>query len=386
MSGKLTNLFDWEGMMEDPTRRGLLGMGMGLLGSSGYSRVPVSLGQALSRGFLQGLDQSGQAHQARLAVDAQRAAQAEAAAKRAKAEFEQELMLERFGFEKAKFAHTQAKDARLAALQDRMVKHLAPSVVPASVPPSGVTGSPASESVRQPGEAFPSAFPLTAEQAMAMKAVGLPDFTDDVAADRRLQLDKKKFAHTQAKDARDFDYKRNEKRIDQLREKWQTMAEMPTRYQRLLDAEALLDEGIYSGSWPERLVHSLKNVIPMDREGLARTEAFVSLMGREALEVVKQLGSGTAISDADRIYAQEIAGGSLETSERGLRKILAIAKREMARTGERWNTQLPNRLKGMEDYFPEDLRVRLPGQGGQGSQPKAPEAMTNEELNKTLGL
>lgn len=418
MSGQFANLFDFEGLMDDPMRRGMLGMGASLLGDSGYSRVPVTLGQALGRGFLQGLDQYGEGRKARLAADAKRALETEKAAKRAKAQFEQDLMLEKFGFEKAKFAHTQAKDAQLQAVRDRLLKRLLPSVASAPpVPPVAPgpapavntvgghqpampvpdpamaapavdgTGSPG-EPVGQTGVGNPPGFPLSAEQAMAMKAAGLPDFTDDVAAHRRHQFDEKKLAYQQEKDARDFDYKLNEKRIDGLRVDRGELADMPARYQRLLDAEALIDQGIYSGSWPQRVAYSLNQFIPMDREGLARTEAFVSLMGREALEIVKQLGSGTAISDADRIYAQEIAGGSLATSERGLRKILGIAKREMNRRAQAWNTQLPNRLKGMEQFFPEDLRVTLPAGDapGQALPLKAPGEMTDDELNKALGL
>lgn len=414
MSGEFRNLFDWDGLMDDPKRRGMLGMGMSLLGDSGYSRVPVTLGQALGRGFLQGLDQYGQGREAHLAADARRAAEAEAEAKQAQAQFEQDLALKRFGLKRDKFKHEQAESKR----QDRLLMRFfgpkvasgpvvspessgpAPAIMPTResgpaqmipadgmpVPPVSATGSPVAEPVGQPAGA--GDFSLTPQQAMAMKAVGLPDFTDDVSAHRRHQFDEKKLAYQQKKDVQDFHYKTHEKRIDQLRGDWAALSEMPARYQRLLDAEQLIDEGIYSGSWPERTFHSLNKFIPMDRQGLARTEAFFALMGREVLEIIKGLGAGTGLSDADREYAGNVAGGNIELSEAGLRKIIGVGKKAIKSSVETWNTGLPNRQKGVADYFPENLNVTLPGLGGSGpAEPaKPPSEMTDDELRRDLGL
>ncbi|MEW8305645.1 MAG: hypothetical protein G8D88_00930 [gamma proteobacterium symbiont of Ctena orbiculata] len=355
MSGRFANLFDWDGMMTDPNRRAMLGMGMSLLGDSGYSRVPVTLSQALGRGFLQGLDQHGQAKQARLAAEARQVEQAEAQARRAEAQFKQDLMRERLGFEQNKFSHQQAKDREAAVQRARLLGLLGPRG--SAEPPGRVPPGPSAPSGGQQG------FPLTPRDAMAMKAAGLPDFTDDVADHQRQQLAQQKFAYQQKKDDKDFHYKINEKRINDLRTAHDALRDNLASYPLLEEAEALLDQGIYSGSLSERMKHFVNKHFPMNRDKLARTEEFVSLMGRRVLATIKQLGSGTAISNADLIFTQEIEGQSLEISGPGLKKIIEIAKGEIRNSLNRWNEDLPNRQRGLEDYFPESMNFEVPGQG-----------------------
>lgn len=412
MSGQFANLFDWDGMMADPNRRAMLGMGMSLLGDSGYSRVPVTLSQALGRGFLQGLDQHGQAEQAQLAAEARRVEQAEAQARRAEAQFKQDLMRERLGFEQNKFRHQQAKDREAAAQRARLLGLLgprgsagppgpsAPSGIappgpsappdhnsdPARIDLTGGAGSPSVESV--PGPAGPGdpgsqqGFPLTSREAMALKAAGLPDFTDDVADHQRQQLAQQKFAYQQKKDDKDFHYKINEKRINDLRTAHDELRDALASYPVLEEAEALLDQGIYSGSLFDRVTHFFNIQIPMNRDKLARTEAYVSVMGRRVLATIKQLGSGTAISNADLIFTQEIEGQSLDVSGPGLKKIIEIAKGEIRNRLNRWNEDLPNRQRGLEAYFPESMNFEVPGQ----AEPAKPvDQWTDEELLESLG-
>ncbi|MEW8389908.1 MAG: hypothetical protein AB2660_20545 [Candidatus Thiodiazotropha sp.] len=411
MSGRFANLFDWDGMMTDPNRRAMLGMGMSLLGDSGYSRVPVTLSQALGRGFLQGLDQHGQAKQARLAAEARQVEQAEAQARRAEAQFKQDLMRERLGFEQNKFSHQQAKDREAEAQRARLLGLLGPRgsagppglSAPSGIAPPGpsappdhnpdparidLTGGTGSPGEPVPGPAGPGdpgsqqGFPLTPRDAMALKAVGLPDFTDDVADHQRQQLAQQKFAYQQKKDDKDFHYKINEKRINDLRTAHDELRDALASYPVLEEAEALLDQGIYSGSLFDRVTHFFNINIPMNRDKLARTEAYVSLMGRRVLAAVRQLGSGTAISNVDLIFTQEIEGQSLEISVPGLKKIIGIAKEEIRNSLKRWNEDLPNRQRGLEAYFPESMNFEVPGQ----AEPAKPvDQWTDEELLENLG-
>ncbi|MES9825469.1 MAG: hypothetical protein ABW127_13670 [Candidatus Thiodiazotropha endolucinida] len=412
MSDRFANLFDWDGMMTDPNRRAMLGMGMSLLGDSGYSRVPVTLSQALGRGFLQGLDQHGQAKQAQLAAEARQVEQAEAEARRAEAQFKQDLMRERLGFKQNKFSHEQAKDRQVAAQRARLLGLLgprgsagppgpsAPSGIappgpsappahnpdPARIDLTGGTGSPSVESV--PGPARPAdpggqqGFPLTPREAMALKAVGLPDFTDDVAEHQRQQLAQQKFAYQQKKDDKDFHYKINEKRINDLRSSHDQLQDALASYPVLEEAETMLDQGIYSGSLFDRVTHFFNINIPMNRDKLARTEAYVSVMGRRVLATIKQLGSGTAISNADLLFTQEIEGQSLDVSGPGLKKIIEIAKGEIRNRLKHWNEDLPNRQRGIEAYFPESMSFEVPGQA-ESAQPV--DQWTDEELLEYLG-
>ncbi|MCW4267820.1 MAG: hypothetical protein N0E56_14415 [Candidatus Thiodiazotropha endolucinida] len=423
MSGRFANLFDWDGMMADPNRRAMLGMGMSLLGDSGYSRVPVTLSQALGRGFLQGLDQHGKAKKAQLAAEARQVEQAEAEARRAEAQFKQDLMREKLGFEQNKFRHQQAKDREAAAQRARLLGLLGPRgsagppgrVPPGPSAPSGIappgpsappdhnpdpartdlTGGTGSPGEPVPGPAGPGdpggqqGFPLTSREAMALKAAGLPDFTDDVADHQRQQLAQQKFAYQQKKDDKDFHYKINEKRINDLRTAHDALRDALASYPVLEEAEALLDQGIYSGSMSERMKHYINKKIPMNRDKLARTEAYVSVMGRRVLATIKQLGSGTAISNADLIFTQEIEGQSLDVSIPGLKKIIEIAKGEIRSRLKRWNEDLPNRQRGLEAYFPESMNFEVPGQGaaaGVGAGPRIDVSrdMPDEELDGLL--
>ncbi|MEW8540151.1 MAG: collagen-like protein [Candidatus Thiodiazotropha endolucinida] len=379
---------------------------MSLLGDSGYSRVPVTLSQALGRGFLQGLDQHGQAEQAQLAAEARRVEQAEAEARRAEAQFKQDLMRERLGFEQNKFSHQQAKDRDAAAQRARLLGLLGPRgsagppgpSAPSGIAPPGpsappdhnpdLTGGTGSPGEPVPGPAGPGdpggqqGFPLTPREAMALKAAGLPDFTDDVADHQRQQLAQQKFAYQQKKDDKDFHYKINEKRIDDLRSAHDQLRDAPERYHRLEEAEALLDQGIFSGSLFDRVVHSFNKNIPMDVQGLARTEAYVALMGHEVLAIIKGFGSGTAISDKDREYAQAIAGGELALNEASLKKIIGIAKKGIRNSLQHWNEDLPNRQRGLEAYFPESMNFEVPGQ----AEPAKPvDQWADEELLEYLG-
>ncbi|MFC1352055.1 MAG: ribosome-recycling factor [gamma proteobacterium symbiont of Clathrolucina costata] len=400
MSGRFANLFDWDGMMADPNRRAMLGMGMSLLGDSGYSRVPVTLSQALGRGFLQGLDQHGKAKKAQLAADARRVEQAEAQARRAEAQFKQDLMREKLGFEQNKFRHQQAKDREAAAQRARLLGFLGPrgsaeppgpsappdhNPDPARIDLTGGTGSPREPVPGPAGSGDPSGqqgFPLTPREAMALKAAGLPDFTDDVADHQRQQLAQQKFAYQQKKDDKDFHYKINEKRINDLRTAHDALRDALASYPVLEEAEALLDQGIYSGSMSERMKHYINKKIPMNRDKLARTEAYVSVMGRRVLATIKQLGSGTAISNADLIFTQEIEGQSLDVSIPGLKKIIEIAKNGIRNTLKDWNEDLPKRQRGLEAYFPESMNFEVPGQ----AEPAKPvDQWTDEELLEYMG-
>jgi hypothetical protein len=60
---------------------------------------------------------------------------------------------------------------------------------------------------------------------------------------------------------------------------------------------------------------------------IANTEAFGAAIGSRVLTLVKGLGSGTGISNADREYAAQMAGGNVRLDEKSIRKILDIGER-----------------------------------------------------------
>lgn len=71
---------------------------------------------------------------------------------------------------------------------------------------------------------------------------------------------------------------------------------------------------------------------------LTRTEEVTSAMGKAVLENVKALGSGTAISNADRVYAQEVAGGKQLTPE-GLLRLINVARMDLLNTQQGHNNR-----------------------------------------------
>lgn len=59
----------------------------------------------------------------------------------------------------------------------------------------------------------------------------------------------------------------------------------------------------------------------------AATQEFAATQGRQVLGVIKSLGSGSGISDADREYAAKIVGGQIPLEEASMRKLLDISER-----------------------------------------------------------
>jgi len=87
----------------------------------------------------------------------------------------------------------------------------------------------------------------------------------------------------------------------------------------------------------------------------ARTSAFAAIMGVQVGQVIKLFGSGTGLSDADREYAQKIAGGEISQPKEALAKLLDINERLLRRKLDIHNEKADRLLnkKGSKDiYFP----------------------------------
>lgn len=94
------------------------------------------------------------------------------------------------------------------------------------------------------------------------------------------------------------------------------------------------------------------------RDPVARTQAYSAIVGQRVGTIIKQFGSGTGLSDADRRYAERIAAGDISLTPQALTKILDISDRQ-----NRWVIQQHNRsidkLNVGEDVK-STLRVPLP--------------------------
>jgi len=59
-------------------------------------------------------------------------------------------------------------------------------------------------------------------------------------------------------------------------------------------------------------------------DAAANSQAYAAAMGANVGRIIKQFGAGTGLSDADREYAAQMAGGRINLTEAALRKILDI--------------------------------------------------------------
>jgi hypothetical protein len=102
----------------------------------------------------------------------------------------------------------------------------------------------------------------------------------------------------------------------------------------------MLDKGIISGTGANLrlgLARGLASIGITNGEEVANTEAFISTIGRQTMDLVKQLGAGASISNSDREYAEKVAGGNIEMTEAGIRRIMRINEAVSRQSIERYN-------------------------------------------------
>ena len=81
-------------------------------------------------------------------------------------------------------------------------------------------------------------------------------------------------------------------------------------------------------------------------------------MGTQVGQIIKQFGSGTGLSDADREYAEKIVGGKITVNEAAIKKLMGINKKAFENVIANYNTkaeQVMNKPGASE--LPYDLRV-----------------------------
>lgn len=129
---------------------------------------------------------------------------------------------------------------------------------------------------------------------------------------------------------------------------------------QLLDAGAFTGMGADAQAAGSRLAQALGIDWGTDRQ--ANTAALQSAMGQRVLTLVKNLGSGTGISNADREYAEKVAGGQISVGEPAMRKILDIGERAARATLKSHDVEA-NRLKqlpGMAQLGDQQFSVQTP--------------------------
>jgi hypothetical protein len=115
----------------------------------------------------------------------------------------------------------------------------------------------------------------------------------------------------------------------------------------------LLDQGAITGAGSGAKVAAIKWAqtlgVPVDGDIVAaanNTETYRSIMAKAVGKVIKNFGSGTGLSDADRQYAERLAGGDTNLNEPAIRRILAAGTKQAQERITNFSTMRDKVLKG----------------------------------------
>ena len=93
----------------------------------------------------------------------------------------------------------------------------------------------------------------------------------------------------------------------------------------------ILKAGMITGAGANFFIgldQALKKVeIDYGGDASSNSQAYVANMAQNVGKLIKQFGAGTGLSDADRAYAEKMAGGNVTMDEKAIRKILDINER-----------------------------------------------------------
>lgn len=105
-------------------------------------------------------------------------------------------------------------------------------------------------------------------------------------------------------------------------------------------------------------------------DAAANSQAYAAAMGANVGRIIKQFGAGTGLSDADRDYAAQMAGGKISITEAGLRKILDINDKAANRVIDLHNrnvsgikTNIPLTVDKPTFTQPKSAVDQIPGSG-----------------------
>jgi hypothetical protein len=118
-------------------------------------------------------------------------------------------------------------------------------------------------------------------------------------------------------------------------------------------AKNLLKSGVITGTGATFFV-GLNNALQQAgidfgyADAAANSQAYVAAMGANVGRLIKQFGAGTGLSNADRDYAEKIAGGQISLTESALRKIIDI------------NDRAANRVIDLHNKNVKDIKTNVP--------------------------
>lgn len=96
------------------------------------------------------------------------------------------------------------------------------------------------------------------------------------------------------------------------------------------------------------------------QDPVANTQAYAAEAGNLVGQVIKQFGSGTGLSDADRQYATKIAAGDISLDEKAMRRLLDIREKAARVIIQRYNKRAQQITRKAGDNLPVDIGVEEP--------------------------
>lgn len=114
------------------------------------------------------------------------------------------------------------------------------------------------------------------------------------------------------------------------------------------EARTLIGDGINTGPFAQ-WKQSFDRVLG-DNHVAANTEAFVAARATEVGRLIKQFGSGTGLSDADREYAAQMAAGKIGLTKESIVKILDMNDRAARTLLDRYNQDAAQVPSGLVPY------------------------------------
>lgn len=141
-------------------------------------------------------------------------------------------------------------------------------------------------------------------------------------------------------------------------------------YQQTATVEKLLDSGVITGTMANprlAITKAFATAGLIEGESVANTEAFITQVGQNVLQLVKGLGAGSGISNADLKFAERIAAGDIELSEKSIRKAFELQKKASEAKIKSYNDRYKRTFENpdIDQSLLDPYRVQLP----QVSQP-----------------
>lgn len=153
------------------------------------------------------------------------------------------------------------------------------------------------------------------------------------------------------------------------------------------DMRANLDKGMITGAGANAALNFgrvlSKAGFQAAQDPVANTQAYAAESGNLVGQIIKQFGSGTGLSDADREYAKQIAAGDVSLDEKALRRLLDIREKANRIIIQRYNKRA-EQVKGRAgSNLPIDIGVEEPPAYSPPNKSRGPTA-TNPKTGEKL--